>query len=95
MTDASTTLAASPAPPPLNRTVEIFAIGNELLVGQVLDTNSHWLIRQITALGAQVRRGMILRDEYDVIVPESTLRRWHLSVINDRDDAWPAEEVAS
>ena len=67
MTDASTTLAASPAPPPMNRTVEIFAIGNELLVGQVLDTNSHWLIRQITALGAQVRRGMILRDEYDEI----------------------------
>ncbi|MEO6063048.1 MAG: molybdopterin-binding protein [Thermoflexales bacterium] len=67
MTDASTTMAASPVPPSLNRTVEIFAIGNELLVGQVIDTNSHWLIRQITALGAQVRRGMILRDEYDEI----------------------------
>ena len=37
----------------------------------------------------------ILRDEHDVVVPESTLRRWHLSVINDRDDAWPAEGVAS
>lgn len=51
----------------LARTAEIFAIGNELLVGQVLDTNSHWLIRQITALGAQVRRVMVLRDEYDEI----------------------------
>ena len=60
-------MTASPAPPSLNRTVEIFAIGNELLVGQVLDTNSHWLIRQLTALGAQVRRVMILRDEYDEI----------------------------
>lgn len=49
------------------RTAEIFAIGNELLVGQVLDTNSHWLIRQITALGAQVRRVMVLRDEYEEI----------------------------
>jgi len=47
--------------------VEIFAIGNELLVGQVQDTNTHWLIRSLTALGARVRRAVILRDEYDEI----------------------------
>lgn len=47
--------------------VELYAIGNELLVGQVLDTNSHWLIRSITALGAHVRRVQIVRDEYDEI----------------------------
>lgn len=50
-----------------NRNVEILAIGNELLVGQVLDTNSHWLIRNLTNLGAQVRRVLMLRDEYDEI----------------------------
>jgi molybdenum cofactor synthesis domain-containing protein len=49
------------------RCVEIFAIGNELLVGQVQDTNTHWLIRSLTALGARVRRAVILRDEYDEI----------------------------
>ncbi len=52
---------------PTLRTVELFAIGNELLVGQVLDTNTHWLIREITGLGAHVRRAHILRDEYDEI----------------------------
>ena len=50
-----------------NRNVEILAIGNELLVGQVLDTNSHWLIRNLTNLGAHLRRVMMLRDEYDEI----------------------------
>jgi molybdenum cofactor synthesis domain-containing protein len=47
--------------------VELFAIGNELLVGQVLDTNTHWLVRSITGLGARVRRAHIVRDEYDEI----------------------------
>ncbi|MCL4504600.1 MAG: molybdopterin-binding protein [Chloroflexi bacterium] len=59
------------------RCVEIFAIGNELLVGQVQDTNTHWLIRQLTAIGARVRRAVILRDEYDEIADalESALKR--------------------
>ncbi len=57
--------------------MEIFAIGNELLVGQVQDTNTHWLIRQSTAIGARVRRAVILRDEYDEIADalESALKR--------------------
>jgi nicotinamide-nucleotide amidase len=54
-------------PDDCERCVEIFAIGNELLVGQVQDTNTHWLIRQLTGLGARVRRAVILRDEYDEI----------------------------
>ncbi len=54
-------------PDACERCVEIFAIGNELLVGQVQDTNTHWLIRSLTAVGARVRRAVILRDEYDEI----------------------------
>lgn len=56
---------------------EILAIGNELLVGQVLDTNTHWLIRSLTSSGARVRRATILRDEYDEIADaiSSSLRR--------------------
>jgi len=59
------------------RCVEIFAIGNELLVGQVQDTNTYWLIRSLTALGARVRRAVILRDEYDEIADalSSALKR--------------------
>ncbi len=53
-----------------NTFVELFAIGNELLVGQVLDTNSHWLIRNLTAAGAQVRRAAMIRDDYDDIAEQ-------------------------
>lgn len=52
------------------RTVELFAIGNELLVGQVLDTNTHWLVRMITGLGARVNRASMIRDDYDHIGDE-------------------------
>ncbi|MCL6509763.1 MAG: competence/damage-inducible protein A [Anaerolineae bacterium] len=52
------------------RTVEIFAIGNELLVGQVLDTNTHWLIRMVTGLGARITRAAMVRDDYDHIGDE-------------------------
>ena len=52
------------------KTVELFAIGNELLVAQVLDTNSHWLIRNMTALGARVNRAAMIRDDYDHIGEE-------------------------
>lgn len=53
-----------------DRFVELLAIGNELLVGQVMDTNSHWLVQQLTALGAQVRRASMVRDDYDDIGAE-------------------------
>lgn len=53
-----------------DRFVELLAIGNELLVGQVMDTNSHWLVQQLTELGAQVRRTAMVRDDYDDIGTE-------------------------
>jgi nicotinamide-nucleotide amidase len=43
--------------------VEILVIGNEVLAGNVLDSNSHWLCQQIAARGGQVRRIMVLRDD--------------------------------
>jgi len=46
---------------------EIVAIGNEVLDGDVLDTNSHWLCEQITGLGGQVERVTQVRDDVDVI----------------------------
>lgn len=50
--------------------VEIIAVGNELLLGDVLDTNSHWLCRQFTGLGGQVRRVVQVRDDPDTIARE-------------------------
>jgi len=52
---------------------EILAIGNELLLGIVQDTNTHWLCRQITGLGGRVRRAALLPDDLHVIGEE--LRR--------------------
>ncbi len=51
-------------------TVEIIAIGNELLIGQTLDTNTNWLCKQITGLGGQVRRAVMVPDELDAIARE-------------------------
>lgn len=43
--------------------IELLSIGNELLLGDVLDTNSHWLCGQLTRQGGQVRRIAQVRDE--------------------------------
>jgi nicotinamide-nucleotide amidase len=54
------------------RKVEIIAVGNELLLGNVLDTNTNWLCKRITGLGGQVRRAVIVRDELEAIAAEIT-----------------------
>src|SRR5438094_68008 len=46
---------------------EIIAIGNELLIGDVQDTNTYWLIQQLTGLGGRVRRCCLVRDEVTAI----------------------------
>lgn len=50
--------------------VEIIAIGNELLIGDVLDTNTHWLCRKVTGLGGVVRRAVMVRDDLEAIGQE-------------------------
>lgn len=51
-------------------TTELFIIGNELLIGEIRDSNSHWLCREIHSLGGMVTRVTTLRDELDVISSE-------------------------
>ncbi len=48
-------------------TCEIIAIGNELLIGDVQDTNTFWLIQQLTGLGGLVHRCSVVRDDFDAI----------------------------
>lgn len=43
-------------------TVEIFVVGNELLRGEILDTNTHWLCRLINSRGGRVTRVTLLPD---------------------------------
>mgnify|MGYP001090710678 CR=1 FL=1 len=53
--------------------IGILVVGNEILDGIVLDTNSQWMINQLKALNLHVREKATVRDE----VPEiaRTLRR--------------------
>ena len=46
----------------------VIAIGDELLNGFTLDTNSHWLAERLRILGAPVRRHTTVRDRADDIV---------------------------
>ncbi len=49
------------------KTVGILAIGNEVLDGLVLDTNSNWMEIRLVALGLQIKRLVSVRDEIDEI----------------------------
>jgi len=47
--------------------VEIIAIGNELLLGDVLDTNTHWLCRQVSGRGGRVQHVAMVPDDAGAI----------------------------
>jgi molybdenum cofactor synthesis domain-containing protein len=61
---------AAHASPPSAPQVEIVSAGNEVLLGDVVDTNSNWLCKHITGLGGQVRRTVMVRDEVEAIADE-------------------------
>ena len=50
-------------------TVQIVAIGTELVLGRIQDTNSFWLSQQLTDLGAEVRRITVLPDILEEVIP--------------------------
>lgn len=50
--------------------VEIFIIGNEILIGDIQDTNTHWLCKEINSLGGRISRVTLLRDVDAVIAGE-------------------------
>jgi nicotinamide-nucleotide amidase len=51
-------------------TAEIFIIGNEILNGDIQDTNTHWLCRELNGMGGHVVRATALPDDLDVIAGE-------------------------
>lgn len=53
----------------MNR-VDIIAVGREILTGRLQETNSHWLIQRLTALGGQVKRVTVVDDEVHEIARE-------------------------
>jgi molybdenum cofactor synthesis domain-containing protein len=58
--------------------VEILCVGNELLSGITLNTNAHWICKQVAKAGGTVSRVTVVRDEQGAIstaVKESLGRR--------------------
>ena len=47
--------------------VEIITVGYEILDGDVLDTNSNWMAKQIASTGNHLRRITIVEDKVEVI----------------------------
>ncbi len=61
----------------------LIIIGNEILSGHTLDTNSHWLCRQLTTMGIEVRRITTVPDfGNDVIevVQDAVTREWNIVI---------------
>ena len=61
----------------MNQFVEIFSVGNELLIGKTLNTNAQWLAKRITILGLTTRRITVVADDIDEIsnaIKEATQR---------------------
>jgi len=50
-----------------SRTAEIISVGNELLIGHTLDTNSHWIAKRFTRFGWTLQRITVLRDSLAAI----------------------------
>ncbi len=48
-------------------TCEIISVGNELLIGKVVNTNSSWLAEKLTRLGVVVKRITVVGDNLDEI----------------------------
>ncbi len=64
--------------------LEIICVGNELLIGKVKDTNAHYLAKQATKLGANVKRVTVIQDtifEISSAVREAFARKPKLIVI--------------
>lgn len=47
---------------------EIISIGDEILYGQTLDTNSHWMSGQLDAIGIKVKRKVTIGDTREEIL---------------------------
>ncbi len=47
--------------------LEIISVGNELLIGKILNTNAHWMAKRATSLGVAVKRITVVGDDVDEI----------------------------
>ncbi len=48
--------------------LDILSIGDELLIGQTLNTNAHWLSKELNLIGFQIRQHTTVSDEETAII---------------------------
>ena len=48
-------------------TADILSIGDELLIGQTLNTNAHWMARKLTDMGIEIRHVVTISDDAEDI----------------------------
>lgn len=48
--------------------IEILAIGDELLIGQTINTNASWLGQELSKIGARVTRSVVIADDKQRII---------------------------
>lgn len=59
--------------------IGIITIGDEIAIGQVVNTNAHWIANECTKIGAYITQHTVVRDDKDQLISE--LQR--LSAFND------------
>ena len=59
----------------------IITIGDELLIGQVIDTNSAWMAQQLNKAGIQVKRRIAVGDNASDIRKALDEERVHADII--------------
>ncbi|XP_066963477.1 FAD synthase-like [Macrobrachium rosenbergii] len=68
--DAEPSSSSSHISPSQVPTAGIIIIGDEILKGQTLDTNSHFLTKQLYSLGVRVERISVIPDDLQIIAKE-------------------------
>ncbi len=60
---------------------EIITIGDEILIGQVIDTNSAWLAEQLNLQGIEVTKITSISDKHDQIIETLSLAESHADLV--------------
>ncbi len=62
---------------------EIITVGDELLIGQVIDTNSAWMGQELNKIGVKIKQITSVSDEASAITSalEDALKRAHVVVM--------------
>ena len=64
---------------------ELITIGDELLIGQVVDTNSAWMGRELNNIGIEVLRIVSVRDREEEILEaiDNAMKRANIVLVTE------------